>query len=469
MIARFGRRSAVRGHDLAASAILVAIVLLGYVTTAAPSITWSRGSADSGDITAAVATAGIPHPPGYPLFVTVGYALTRIVPAEPARIVTMLDAALIATALGIVCWAALQTGARRRPAAIFAAVGATLAVGAGSLLWNLATFPNAHAPNVAFAALAIATAMTDPTGPRTARRDLGLGLLLGAAMSHHLTLAVLVFILPVPRRGLVWVAGAIAGLSPWLLLPILAARVPAHAWGDVATFGGFLDHIVARQYHEYFASQGITQVLSRAVVGARSLVVDGLGPIGSVLVAIAVASAGRSTQMLALRWAAMTLTILAFFSLYAARDVGSYVSISVITAVPLIAAGLSAVADRSNGRIVAVVVGGLIAAQVAMTFPVVDRRRDTEARDFARVALSSAPDSAILVTDNDARTFALWYGQVGLGLRPDITIVDRSLWPLAWYRRRVLPEYRGQVADAAAVELQTGRRTLIVDDVGIAR
>ena len=53
---------------------------------------------------------------------------------------------------------------------------------------------------------------------------------------------------------------------------------------------------------------------------------------------------------------------------------------------------------------------------------------DWTARRWLERVLAEAPPDAVLVTSQDAHTFALWYAQAGLGLRPDVSVVDRDLW-----------------------------------------
>ena len=43
-----------------------------YVCTLAPTITWRNDGVDSGDLAAAVAVGGVPHPPGYPTYLILG-------------------------------------------------------------------------------------------------------------------------------------------------------------------------------------------------------------------------------------------------------------------------------------------------------------------------------------------------------------------------------------------------------------
>ena len=59
-------------------------------------------------------------------------------------------------------------------------------------------------------------------------------------------------------------------------------------------------------------------------------------------------------------------------------------------------------------------------------FPAMNLRDDHAATDFANEVLTTAPPEAIVITENDGHTFALWYHRHVAGQRPDLAIVDRA-------------------------------------------
>jgi len=86
----------------------------------------------------------------------------------------------------------------------------------------------------------------------------------------------------------------------------------------------------------------------------------------------------------------------------------------------------------------------------------IDARHDMRAQVFLDGALTEAQQGAVILVEEDARTFALWYGIYGLRRRPDLTPVNVRLYAFPWYRR-TLASHRPQVlppsgADAADEE-----------------
>ena len=82
-----------------AAAIVSAVVLLGYLVSLAPSVTFW----DAGEFVAAMKILGIPHPPGTPLFVMMGHVWAMVFPFGEYAFRTNLLSALFSAA-GAGCW-----------------------------------------------------------------------------------------------------------------------------------------------------------------------------------------------------------------------------------------------------------------------------------------------------------------------------------------------------------------------------
>jgi len=83
-------------------------------------------------------------------------------------------------------------------------------------------------------------------------------------------------------------------------------------------------------------------------------------------------------------------------------------------------------------------VGVVVAAlPIALNWRAVDRRREPCAslpNAFARATLESAPPRAVLFVAGDNDTYPLWYAQIALHVRRDVSIVTVPLVPAEWYR-----------------------------------
>jgi Protein of unknown function (DUF2723) len=120
-----------------AAALVGAVLLLVYILTGAPTLTFW----DASEFATAIGTFGIPHPPGTPLYVALGTALWRVVPAlTPVQIGTLLSGLSTSAACALATWVAARAGGNSTPAAV-----AGLCAGAMGTVWMNATETEVYA------------------------------------------------------------------------------------------------------------------------------------------------------------------------------------------------------------------------------------------------------------------------------------------------------------------------------------
>jgi hypothetical protein len=148
---------------------------------------------------------------------------------------------------------------------------------------------------------------------------------------------------------------------------------------------------------------------------------------------------GRERPRLTLALAVASVLLVLFVSAYRATGRQDYLAPVVFIAAMVSAYGAQEGwewlrARLQSGQIaLAAAAGlwGLVAVWGALSGDEVSRRGDTALRDRAVAQLEAAPPGARLATADDADTFSLWYAQVVLGVRPDVTIEDiRGLAPV---------------------------------------
>jgi hypothetical protein len=212
-----------------------AIVLLGLLTSLAPSVTFW----DAGEFVASMKILGIPHPPGTPLFIMMGHVFAKLVPFGEFAFRTNLQSALFASA-GAGCWfLVLQEAAGRYLGEADAREVATLRLAAGAAGALIAAFGftnwlNSNETEVyAVATFTIAAVCwlllrwrAARGTPRASRHLLLIAFLLGIAIGNHL-LGLLV--------GPAAVAFMVAELRTRPAGELLSAR---QEWGDAALLAG---------------------------------------------------------------------------------------------------------------------------------------------------------------------------------------------------------------------------------------
>ncbi|MBC7843483.1 MAG: DUF2723 domain-containing protein [Gemmatimonadaceae bacterium] len=133
-----------------AALVVGVLLLLVYVGTGAPAVTFW----DAGEFATAIGTFGIPHPPGTPLYVAIGTALWRLMPAvTPVQSGTLLSALATAGACAIAAWLVTHV-TQRRSAGVFAGVSA----GAMGTVWMNATETEVYAVSLCAVAIQFAVA-----------------------------------------------------------------------------------------------------------------------------------------------------------------------------------------------------------------------------------------------------------------------------------------------------------------------
>ncbi len=490
------------------SALLVFTVvflpaLLLYVSTAAPSLTWAHDGVDGGDLITAAVTNGVPHPPGYPVYVTLGQLIARVPLGNVAYRFNLFSAVCMALAAGFTSLSILRLMppiSNHAPALFglsqFSREGVAIIAGlffaTAPMVWGQATIAEVHALNACFVALCVYL-----VAPIVFRREsISLGRLTfaawlwGVAFGNSITVAALTPLMivawwrggqvgntchAVPRSSYKFILPIMAflvGLSVYALIPLRAAQQPPINWGDATSLDRFVALITAEMYRGYALGAAPSEILTRLIAFAQ-LIVTQYGWLGVLLGGVGVYQALSSSNK-NWRWLAATSVLYLLFALsYSAADSALYLipvwmfgvwaiargSIAVIEWLTLHPCpypcrrqggplGASLIPHPSSLALIAVFLFGP-ALNVLIQFPAMNLRGDHAATEFATTILTAAPLEAIVVTENDGHTFALWYHRHVAGQRPDLAVIDRRLAGYPWYDAMlraqgsapVLPEY----------------------------
>lgn len=303
-------RPAGRRTPLAAAGLFV-FWLAVYLSTVSPTVNFI----DSGELITALYEPGIAHPPGYPLYVLLGYVVSHLLPGEVAwrvNAISALGGALAVTLLFLllveVAAYARQVAERRarlseRPAKkprrgaavesdspppgdlsgiswsvlFLAAAGASL-FATSSSFWSRTAQAKMYTLHYAFVVFFLLAALKCRAAYERGDERLAVRWLVATAFGFGLSLTNhLMTILLLPGLSVLLVGGAgwlprfstyvrrwylivPAGLAPLLLylyLPLRAAQAPVMNWGAPTTWPDFYRHISGWQYRVYlFADTG---------------------------------------------------------------------------------------------------------------------------------------------------------------------------------------------------------------------
>lgn len=441
--------------------IRAAIVGLTALAVYVPRLYPSVPGGDSGELIVAAARLEIAHPPGYPLYTLLAHVATWIPVGSAAWRVNLFSALCQAGAASLVA-AAVRAASRSTTAALVAG----LAFAFSPLVFTYAVGAEVFGlHDFLVAALVFATL-------RWRQRGGGIGLaiaiagIVGLGLAHHHTivfygLPVLLWLLWCERdlrtvRTLATLAAALAlGLAWYLYLPLAARTATTLSWGDPGTVGGFVDHLLRRDYGTFQLGAGIESGAStfatRLAAWAThtldaTLYVGAALALGGAVVWLAARRSAPERAWVALWVAALALYVLGFHALanlpvadplYRSVTARFWQQSDVVVFV-LLGLGLGACAGASPAaRAVAVTAGiALVAVQLGRGAVTHDHRDDDTVARYGRALLEPLAPDTVLLTRGDLVTNVVRYLQAADGVRTDVIVLDQELLTKPWYVAR---------------------------------
>ena len=439
-----GRLPPLRQPALLAAAAVALWALPCYWFTRAPTVSWAAGATDSGELAAAAAQFGVPHPTGYPLFLVLAHIATWF-GGDAAGTVSGMNALLAAGALSVLSVVAAITSVPpgRRWIATGVADVAASAVGVSGLYWSQATVAEVHALQCLLTMAAVTLVLRGHT--RAAAFALGLaltnhllsGVLLLAALAR---LAMLRPPLPPFRRTVVVCALFLLPLSLYLLLLVRSRSNVDAVWADVSSLHQLWAHMTGQSYRGYAVADlgavaGDFGALLRFMAGDLPPWLWPLAGYGMVWL-------WRQRRHDAVFIAVIIAVQIGFTALYQTNDREAYLlPIYLMVGLLAIYGGTAFViavgAQRRAGRdvvlcvLIPLIVIGIVASCALFTGlwgvrngQRLSLRGDDSALRFAVITLEALPPGAVYQTGRDDVTFALWYVQRTYGVRRDVLVLD---------------------------------------------
>lgn len=386
---------------------------------------------DSGELVAAVATLGIPHPSGYPLYVLLGKLWTLLVPVGSIAFrMSLFSAACAAVACAIV-YVLCRRRDLGRPASLLAA----LLLAFSPSFWGEANVQRVYALNAVFVAGATALAL-DWFRDRRERTLVLVFLVCGLGATNHTFMAVYAVVLALSvgiaepallRRPVLAVQAGVAfaaGLLPYAYLFFRSRMHPRLDWGRPDTLHRLFCVITRCDFWGRAYIESASDLIPIAGDYLRSVAVELLF-VGAALFLVGLIVARRR------RWPVLLFALVMVANLAAMAAHGSRADIfiwhryyipSYILAAILAGVGAQALLDRFPGVPGAVVL--LVPALAFFSgFRDFDRSRYRIAEQFSRQLLTAVPPGGHLSATDDNILFVLIYLHLVEGVRPDVDLI----------------------------------------------
>lgn len=427
-----------------------------YFGTLAPGLTWANNGADGGDLIAAAATGGVPHPTGYPLYILLARAF-QLLPIGSLAFRTNLLSAITTVLTAVLLYSLMMRVITFHNWSVALVCG--FAFGLSPLIWSQAVITEVYALQSFLLVLLLFVFVCRVSCE--IHSDIFQGLILGLAIANHVTA---IFFAPVVLLGGTLLRTQFESREKWeinwmcilrrtmsmavallfyLFLPIRARSAPPVNWGNPVTLARFWWLISGRLYQENFLHLSLGEIGLR-IKDWAFLLLQQVGPLGLIIALIGLVYFFKPSRLYVFTlWSVIGYSV---FSIgYGFSDSYVYLIPAYISFVIWLGIGLDGLMGQWLKHVYrdVICVGMLVYLFVLATFnwPKVDASHDFRAEAFGREVFASAPSRAILFARGDRAVFALWYFHFALRERPDVMVIASDLLHFDWYQETLRSTY----------------------------
>ncbi len=453
-----------RFFDLAAPLLLSGALIVVYLATLAPGLTWANDGADGGDLIAAAATGGVAHPTGYPVYLLIA-RLFQLLPIGSLAYRTNLLSAIAMTSASVLIYFLVKQQLNSSQAWLPAIISG-FAFGLSPLAWSQAVITEVYALNALFVALVLYLSVVMISEKSRKHADVILGLLLGLGIGVHATIILLIPVVILirllrpqvstsgqafwKRWPLDWMpalrtfAFILIGWTPHLLLPLWAASHPPVNWGDPITWPREWWLVSGQLYRDNLFGVTYVDLWSRLQLWA-GLVIGQFGLAGLLigLLGLTVFFAPSRLMVLSI-WNVLVYSLFAIN--YNTGDWYVYlipVFLSIAIWIGIGTHGLIILVSRHwrPGWLIGIALLFYLLVLSIARWSQVDASHDTSAEVFGHQVMIEAPSNAFVFVQGDQAIFAIWYFHYALHQRPDIVVVAPQLLSFDWYQQTIRATY----------------------------
>jgi hypothetical protein len=431
------RRTGVRRDAILASAAGAAALTL-YIRTLAPGLT---ADVDSAVFQLAGRVLGIPHNPGYPLYVLVTHAFSYVPVGTLAYRINLFSALLggVTVALTFLLARELRCG---RAVSLAGALG----LATGHVFWSQAVIAEVYMLHAGLVAGLLLAMLAWGHSGKSRHYFTAVGLL-AAGLGNHLTIVgfapgMAVYALLVNRPFLLRARTLSAsglliltGLLPYALIVIRSTTPGAYVESPATTFRGVVDVVLARQFQDrLFAFDAQAVLLERIPHVVRTLAAE-------LTVPALIVAAGAAIWLFCRRTAEAVLlfsgcaAVLIFAVNYRVIDTPVFLIPAMLVLWVAAAIGIERVRQSAERRLgvaagIAISMGALMVPiwHLTRNLPVTDRSRDTRAAMQLERLFATIPDRTALVREDFIADRMLMFKLLGEGAAGDrrIEVVSRD-------------------------------------------
>jgi hypothetical protein len=425
------KRFAPYGTDI----IIVLLPIVLYLYTACPTVYLG----DSGELTAAAFSLGIPHNSGYPLYALIG-KLFCMIPMGPVGFRMNLMSSMFAVLTVLLVYSLIV----RMTASKLSAFAGTLFLAFTPVLWSQTVSAEVYTLHIFFVALLMRLLWWWDEDRQFVRMALFV-FVTGLSFGNHmqtvmLAPAVIFFVLSAHYKTLLSIKNFcflsvffILALSLYVYLPIRTEAGAAIHWGDPNTLERFLAHVTASAHREgYVLTKGTWEYVRRAKQAAL-LVFSQFG----LLLCIAL---WGWLKIRPFRWQIFFGAVILFDFAYAvflniiSFEITAFMLPTCIVLAVLVANGIADILKRcmrpplhSPTTYAALRAACCMIPLIPLIshFGVCNQSRNYAAYEHLLNIFRTVSSRSILFLDGDDNIFPVTYGRIVEQMREDVTVYDR--------------------------------------------
>lgn len=440
---------------------------------------------DSAELTAAVMSGGIPHPPGFPLYLILAKLFCLIMPFDHGFALGLFSAVCGAGSVAVfylICLNLLKGNLSNDTIARILAFGGSLILVTTASLTAQSTRAEVYTLNLLLFLIAfyfLSKLITvNKNGILISRYFILASLFIGMGLAnHHLTMllalpALIYLAVSLRVKARVIFGSVVALLVPvtlYVYLIFLAGKSPDLNWGNPTNLGGLIAVITGKGFNTPISAFSISH-LSENIAFDISLLYRQIGPIVAVLSLIGLYSAFKTSKrifsfLLICIMFNLFSTIFNEYYYYENTDLHGYLLISIVATIIVSLIGLRKLIGRIPKRFSIPTISLTLA--IAVIVPAYanigwgDLRGNYSAKRLAETYIKDCPRGALVITSSYNTYFILKAAQNACGYRKDLLVLNVYLFGQGWYRDDIARRCNLQHASMVRTDANSFYRALI--------
>lgn len=440
---------------------------------------------DSAELAAAIASGGIPHPPGFPLYLILAKVFCLIIPYNIGFASGLFSAVCGAGSIALVFIVSrILIGAifSNKELARVLSIGGSLALAMTASMAAQATRAEVYSLNLLLFMIALYflcdLAVNTGRNKFRSKRFILASLFLGMGIAnHHLTLILVlpafIYLAVRLKLGGKVILGSIAAF----ILPVtlygyliaLAIKSPDLNWGNPNNLIALIAVVSGKGFSTPVSAFSPSH-LSQNMMFNLSLLYRQLGPILTILAIIGIYSSWKYNRMISVFLIMCIIfnlfsTIFNEYFYYENADIHGYLLISLICAVIFSLIGLLSIADKIQSKFAIYSVAIILV--IAITIPAItnygwaDLSGNYSAKILAESIVGNCTQGALMVTSSYNSYFIIKALQHVYGERKDILVTNVYLFGQKWYREDIARRCKLQQRDVQRMDAKSFYLSLI--------